>query len=83
MGQLPIERVTPDIVFENVGVDYTGPVYTKYGYVRRPTGVKSYLPVCIILCQSITDRASFGFNLRCLYLHCEKRSVIMGIISCI
>ena len=23
MGQLPIERVTPDIVFENVGVDYT------------------------------------------------------------
>ena len=43
MGQLPIERVTPDIVFENVGVDYAGPVYTKYGYVRRPTVVKSYI----------------------------------------
>ena len=29
MGQLPIELVTPDIVFKNVGVDYTGPIYIK------------------------------------------------------
>ena len=29
MGQLPMERVTPDIVFENVGVDYAGPVYSS------------------------------------------------------
>ena len=51
MGQLPIERVTPDIVFENVGVDYTGPVYTKHGYVRKPTIVKSY--VCIFVSLSV------------------------------
>ena len=51
MGQLPIERVTPDIVFENVGVDYAGPVYTKHGYVRKPTIVKSY--VCIFVSLSV------------------------------
>ena len=27
MGQLPKERVTPDAVFNNVGLDYAGPVY--------------------------------------------------------
>ena len=51
MGQLPIERVTPDIVFENTGVDYAGPVYTKYGYVRKPTVVKSY--VCVFVSLSV------------------------------
>lgn len=51
MGQLPIERVTPDIVFENVGVDYAGPVYTKYGYVRKPTVVKSY--ICVFISLSV------------------------------
>ena len=53
MGQLPIERATPDIVFENVGVDYAGPIYTKYGYiyVRKPTIVKSY--VCVFVSLSV------------------------------
>jgi len=51
MGQLPIERVTPDIVFENVGVDYAGPIYTKHGYVRKPTIVKSY--VCVFVSLSV------------------------------
>jgi hypothetical protein len=51
MGQLPIERVTPDIVFESTGVDYAGPVYTKYGYVRKPTVVKSY--VCVFVSLSV------------------------------
>ena len=51
MGQLPIERVTPDVVFENTGVDYAGPVYTKYGYVRKPTVVKSY--VCVFVSLSV------------------------------
>ena len=31
MGQLPLERITPGIVFENVGIDYAGPVYLKLG----------------------------------------------------
>ena len=51
MGQLPIKCVTPDIVFENAGVDYAGPVYTKYGYVRKPTIVKSY--ICLFVSLSV------------------------------
>ena len=51
MGQLPTEQVTPDIMFENVGVDYAGPVYTKYGYVRKSTIVKSY--VCLFVSLSV------------------------------
>ena len=47
MGQLPFERVTPDIVFENVGVDYAGPIYNKYGHVRKPTVIKTY--ICIFV----------------------------------
>ena len=51
MGQLPMERVTPDLVFENVGVDYAGPVYVKYGHVRKPTIVKAY--ICIFVSLSV------------------------------
>ena len=51
MGQLPFERVTPDIVFENVGVDYAGPIYVKYVHVRKPTVVKSY--ICVFVSLSV------------------------------
>ena len=51
MGQLPIERVTPDSVFNRVGVDYAGPVYIKYGFVRKPTVIKAY--VCIFVSLSV------------------------------
>ena len=37
MGQLPAERVTPGSVFNKIGVDYAGPIYTKIGSVRKPT----------------------------------------------
>ena len=49
MGQLPPERVTPDLVFSRVGVDYAGPLYIKYGYVRKPTVVKAYVAVFVSL----------------------------------
>ena len=51
LGQLPIERTTPDSVFEKVGVDYAGPFYIKYGSVRKPTIVKGY--VCIYVSLSV------------------------------
>ena len=53
LGQLPIERVTPDTVFDRIGVDYAGPIYVKYGYVRKPTVVKTY--VCVFI--SLTVKA--------------------------
>ena len=40
MGQLPLERITPGIVFENVGIDYAGPIYLKLGRVRKPISLK-------------------------------------------
>ena len=51
LGQLPIERVTPDSAFDKVGVDYAGPVYIKYGHVRKPTIVKAY--ICVFLSLSV------------------------------
>ena len=51
LGQLPIERTTPDSVFERVGVDYAGPFYIKYGFVRKPTLVKAY--ACIFVSLSV------------------------------
>ena len=53
LGQLPIERVTPDPVFDKVSVNYTGTVLTKYRYVRKPTIMKVY--VCIFV--SLTVKA--------------------------
>ena len=51
MGQLQIERVIPDTIFENAGVDYAGPIYVKYGHVRKPTIVKIYyLCVFVAVC---------------------------------
>ena len=64
MGQLPFERITPDIVFENMGIDYAGPLYIKHGYVHKPTVVKAY--VCIFVSMSV--KATHRLNSRCL--HC-------------
>ena len=51
MGQLPRERVTPDIVFQSVEVDYAGPVYVKHGHVHKPTVVKTY--ICVLVSLSV------------------------------
>ena len=51
MGDLPPERITPDCVFANVGVDYAGPFMVKYGYIRKPTLVKAY--VCVFVSLSV------------------------------
>ena len=51
LGQFPIERITPGPVFDQTGVDYAGPVYIKYGYVRKPTVVKAY--VCVFVSLSV------------------------------
>ena len=49
MGQLPKERVTPDSVFDRVGLDYAGPIYVKHGYVRKPVVIKAYIGVFVSL----------------------------------
>ncbi len=47
MGNLPLERITPDRPFAIVGVDFADTFYVKYGYVRKPTVVKAYTHVCL------------------------------------
>ena len=51
IGNLPVERITPDRPFANVGLDYTGPFHIKYGYVRKPTIVKAY--ACVFVSLSV------------------------------
>ena len=51
MGQLPPERVTPDAVFEHVGLDFAGPLYLKRGSTRKPIILKSY--VCVFVSMSV------------------------------
>ena len=71
MGQLPAERVTPGSVFDKVGVDYAGPIYTKIGAVRRPKIVKSYIAVFVSLSvkavhlEAVSDLSADAF-LACL-----------------
>ena len=51
LGQLPAERITPDSVFDRIGLDYAGPFLVKYGSVRKPTIVKSY--ICVFVSLSV------------------------------
>ena len=50
LGQLPAERLIPGLVFDHVGVDYAGPVYIKYGFVRN---------VCVFISLSVKARIGF------------------------
>ncbi|XP_064386059.1 uncharacterized protein LOC135334711 [Halichondria panicea] len=75
LGQLPVERITPGSVFDNVGVDYAGPVLIKYGYVRKPKLVKAYICVFVSLSvkavhlELVTDLTSEAF------IACFKRFI--------
>ena len=51
MGQLPMERITPDAVFDKIGIDYAGPIYIKQGSIRKPTILKAY--VCVFVSLSV------------------------------
>ncbi len=75
MGQLRMERITPDVVFERVGVDYSGPVYVKYGHVRKPTIVKAYVCVFVSLRQSRAPRAGLGLNNGSI--HCQFETLCL------
>ncbi len=61
MGQLPKERVTPDAVFNNVGLDNAGPVYLKRGSIRRPVIVKAYICIFAVHIEAVSDLTSEAF----------------------
>ena len=49
MGQLPMEEVTPDLVFSRVGIDYAGLLLIKLGHTCKSTEVKVYVAVFVSL----------------------------------
>ena len=51
LAQLPSERVSAAVPFERTGVDYAGPFQIKYGYVRKPTVIKTY--ICLFVCLTV------------------------------
>ena len=51
LGQLPPERVSLAAPFERSGVDYAGPFQIKYGQVRKPTIIKTY--ICLFVCLTV------------------------------
>lgn len=51
LGQLPTERVSLATPFEKSGVDYAGPFQIKYGHVRKPTVIKTY--ICLFVCLTV------------------------------
>ena len=67
MGQLPMERITPDVEFDKVGIDYAGPIYVKQGSVRKPTILKAYVCVFVslsakaILLEVVSDLTTEAF----------------------
>ncbi len=50
-------------------MDYAGPIYTKHGYVRKPTIVKSY--VCVFVSLSVKAVHLELVNFQLLHLSSE------------
>ena len=62
MGQLSAERVTAGSVFDKVGVDYAGPVYTKVGSIRKPyVAVFVSLSVKAVHLEAVCDLTTDAF----------------------
>ena len=71
LGQLPPERLTPDAVFNRTGIDYAGPVLIKYGHVRKPVIVKSY--VCVFV----------SLNVKAVHLELVSNLTSEAFIACL
>lgn len=77
-GQLPKECITPDAVFNKIGLDYAGPIYIKQGSTRKPTIVKAYVCVFVSLSmkavhiEAVSDLMSEAF-IACLRRFISRR----------
>ena len=75
MGQLPPERVTPDMVFEHVGLDFAGPLYLKQGSVCKPTILKSYVCVFVLMAVKAVHLELVSDLLTESFITCLRRFV--------
>ncbi|GFU77361.1 integrase catalytic domain-containing protein [Trichonephila clavipes] len=48
MGDLPKQRITQTRPFEIVGIDFAGPILTKFQHLRKANKFKSY--ICLFIC---------------------------------
>ncbi|XP_022175322.1 uncharacterized protein LOC111037220 [Myzus persicae] len=60
MGDLPNFRVSPSRPFNNVGIDYAGPLWIKEGRRRNARSVKCYL--AIFVCMHFNPPAAPNFG---------------------
>ena len=51
LGQLPVDKLNPSPVFQNVGIDYTGPILINFGSIQKPVITKIY--ACVFVCFSV------------------------------
>lgn len=80
MGSLPAVRTTSGRAFENVGVDYAGPVIIKASLLRSVKTVKSYIAVFVCLAtkavhlEAATDLSANTF-IAALKRFCARRGL--------
>ena len=71
MGQLPPERLDPDIAFTTTGLDYAGPYFLKEGYIRRPVEIKAWMAVFVC------------FTCKAVHLELVKDATAASLIACL
>ena len=86
LKQFPADCLRPGIVFENVGMDYAGPVLVKSGRIRRPVITKAYIAIFVsfsvkamhLHVEPVSDLSMEGFipTLRRFIARCGKPTVI-------
>ena len=81
--QIPAECITPDSVFDRVGLDYAGSFILKYGSICKPVFIKAY--ICLFVSLSIKS-SSFGASIRphrrhiyCCFstIYCTQRKTLL------
>lgn len=86
MGSLPPERVNPNPVFSNTGVDFCGPFYVRYKYQRKGNLHKVYVAIFVCLAtkaihlEIVFDLTSQAF-ISCLKRFCSRRGKCSTLFS--
>ena len=73
LRQLPCYRLSPGLVFDKVGVDYTWPILVKSGPICRPLITKVYM--CVFI--------SFTVNAICLHVEVVSELTTAAFIACL
>ena len=63
--------MNPGMVFDKVGVDYTGPIMVKIGPVHRPVIMKAYM--CVIV----------SFTVKAVHLEAGSELTTVAFIACL